>query len=130
MCELSVLPKTCPKVRTRATTRRRISLFRADNRGYHIEALQSREAGDYIAGPAARFELPRHDGRSGRNANHSRRQRGRRRLRRRSGAVWPLGVDAWKQHACAVAARKLTHEEWSRFITGRDYRSTCASGGI
>lgn len=83
-----------------------------------ITSLQSREAGDYIAGPAARFELPRHDGRSGRNANHSRRQRGRRRLRRRSGAVWPLGVDAWKQHACAVAARKLTHEEWSRFITG------------
>jgi len=46
-----------------------------------------------------------------------------------SGAIWPLAVDAWKQHACAVAGRNLTHEEWSRFIPGRDYRSTCASGG-
>jgi DNA-binding SARP family transcriptional activator/WD40 repeat protein len=46
-----------------------------------------------------------------------------------SGAVWPLAVDAWKQHACAVAGRNLTREEWSRFITGRAYRSTCARGG-
>jgi len=46
-----------------------------------------------------------------------------------SGAVWPLAVDAWKQHACAVAGRNLTREEWARFIAGRDYRSTCASVG-
>jgi hypothetical protein len=46
-----------------------------------------------------------------------------------SGAVWPLAVDAWKQHACAVVGRNLTREEWSRFIAGRVYRSTCASGG-
>ncbi len=46
-----------------------------------------------------------------------------------SGAVWPLDVDTWIRHACAVAGRDLTQEEWSRFIAGRDYRSTCASGG-
>ncbi len=46
-----------------------------------------------------------------------------------SGAVWPLDVDTWIRHACAVAGRNLTQEEWSRFIAGRDYRSTCASGG-
>lgn len=46
-----------------------------------------------------------------------------------SGAVWPLDVDTWIRHACAVAGRDLTQEEWSRFIAGRDYRSRCASGG-
>jgi hypothetical protein len=25
-----------------------------------------------------------------------------------SGAVWPLDIDAWKRHACAVAGRNLT----------------------
>jgi DNA-binding SARP family transcriptional activator/WD40 repeat protein len=45
-----------------------------------------------------------------------------------SGSVWPLAVDSWKRHACAVAGRNLTHEEWARFITGRSYRATCGSG--
>jgi hypothetical protein len=43
------------------------------------------------------------------------------------GAVWPLGVDAWKRHACALAGRNLTREEWARFVTGRSYRATCGS---
>jgi DNA-binding SARP family transcriptional activator/WD40 repeat protein/energy-coupling factor transporter ATP-binding protein EcfA2 len=46
-----------------------------------------------------------------------------------SGAVWSLDVDAWKRHACAVAGRNLTREEWSRFLTRHRYRATCRSGG-
>ena len=42
-----------------------------------------------------------------------------------SGAVWPLSIDTWKRHACAVAGRNLTREEWARFITGHAYRATC-----
>ena len=45
-----------------------------------------------------------------------------------SGAIWPLTVEAWKQHACAVAGRNLTREEWARFITGHSYRATCGRG--
>jgi DNA-binding SARP family transcriptional activator/WD40 repeat protein len=41
------------------------------------------------------------------------------------GAVWPLTVDAWKRHSCAVAGRNLTREEWSRFLPGDAYRATC-----
>ena len=46
-----------------------------------------------------------------------------------SGAVWPLSIDTWKRHACAVAGRNLTREEWARFITGHAYRATCRIGG-
>ena len=45
-----------------------------------------------------------------------------------SGAVWSLGVDAWRRHACAVAGRNLTREEWSRFLSGEGYRTTCPNG--
>jgi WD40 repeat protein len=41
------------------------------------------------------------------------------------GAIWPVSADAWQQHACRVAGRNLTHEEWARFVTGRAYRRTC-----
>ena len=44
-----------------------------------------------------------------------------------SGAVWPITVDAWKRHACAVVGRNLTHEEWSRLLSGQGYRTICAS---
>ncbi|HEU5035039.1 MAG TPA: AAA family ATPase [Mycobacteriales bacterium] len=40
-------------------------------------------------------------------------------------AVWPASVAAWMQHACAVAGRNFTHEEWSRFVTGHAYAKTC-----
>jgi hypothetical protein len=45
-----------------------------------------------------------------------------------SGAVWPITGDAWKRHACAVAGRNLTREEWSRFLSGQGYRTTCPNG--
>jgi WD40 repeat protein len=41
------------------------------------------------------------------------------------GAVWPASLGAWQQHACRVAGRNLTREEWSRFVTGRSYEKTC-----
>jgi hypothetical protein len=42
-----------------------------------------------------------------------------------SGDVWPVSVAAWKSHACAVAERNLTREEWSRFVTGRAFARVC-----
>jgi WD40 repeat protein/class 3 adenylate cyclase len=44
------------------------------------------------------------------------------------GAVWPVSLPAWKTHACRVAGRNLTHEEWSRFVAGRKYATLCVSG--
>jgi WD40 repeat protein/class 3 adenylate cyclase len=42
------------------------------------------------------------------------------------GSVWPGSIQAWEAHACRVAGRNLTHEEWSRYITGRSYALVCA----
>jgi WD40 repeat protein len=41
------------------------------------------------------------------------------------GSLWPVNPAAWANHACAVAGRNLTHEEWSRFITGYRYTQVC-----
>jgi WD40 repeat protein len=41
------------------------------------------------------------------------------------GVIWPASVDAWMQHACAVAGRNFTHEEWARFVGKRPYTQTC-----
>ncbi len=41
------------------------------------------------------------------------------------GAVWPVSLSAWKAHACRVAGRNLTREEWSRFVAGRQYATVC-----
>ena len=38
---------------------------------------------------------------------------------------WPVSVMAWETHACQVAGRNLTHEEWSRFVGGRSYSRVC-----
>jgi WD40 repeat protein/DNA-binding SARP family transcriptional activator len=43
------------------------------------------------------------------------------------GVVWPASVTAWMRHACRVAGRNLTREEWSRFIGTRAYVKTCPS---
>jgi WD40 repeat protein len=43
------------------------------------------------------------------------------------GTVWPATVGAWEQHACNVAGRNFTHEEWSRYVTGRSYSKVCGS---
>jgi WD40 repeat protein/DNA-binding SARP family transcriptional activator len=41
------------------------------------------------------------------------------------GTIWPATPAAWEQHACAVAGRNLTREEWSRFVTGHSYSRVC-----
>jgi WD40 repeat protein len=41
------------------------------------------------------------------------------------GFVWPVSLRAWEDHACAVAGRNLTREEWSRFVGGRRYLNVC-----
>ncbi len=38
---------------------------------------------------------------------------------------WPVSVEAWKAHACQVAGRNFTTEEWSRFVGGRSYSRVC-----
>jgi WD40 repeat protein len=41
------------------------------------------------------------------------------------GVIWPASVSAWMQHACAVAGRNFTDEEWARFVGKRPYARTC-----
>ena len=40
-------------------------------------------------------------------------------------AVWPTDVTSWKAHACRVAGRRLTREEWARFVGSRAYAPAC-----
>jgi class 3 adenylate cyclase/WD40 repeat protein len=42
-----------------------------------------------------------------------------------SAAVWPVSVRAWMDHACMVARRNFTREEWSRFVPNLPYQRTC-----
>jgi WD40 repeat protein len=42
-----------------------------------------------------------------------------------SGAVWPVSPQAMMEHACQVAQRNFTHEEWNRFVPGHAYAKTC-----
>ena len=42
-----------------------------------------------------------------------------------TGYRWPVSVAAWEKHACAVAGRNFTHEEWRRFVGGRSYSTVC-----
>ena len=42
-----------------------------------------------------------------------------------TGIVWPVSPSAWEQHACFVAGRNFTHEEWRRFVGGRAYSTVC-----
>jgi WD40 repeat protein/class 3 adenylate cyclase len=41
------------------------------------------------------------------------------------GWIWPATLTAWEQHACNVAGRNLTREEWSRYVTGKAYSRIC-----
>lgn len=43
-----------------------------------------------------------------------------------SAFIWDLDVDSWKRHACSVAGRNLTREEWSSLLPGRPYARLCA----
>ena len=42
-----------------------------------------------------------------------------------TGFAWPVAAADWERHACAVAGRNLTREEWTRFVTDRDYEQIC-----
>ena len=42
-----------------------------------------------------------------------------------SAFVWPVSLAAWQDHACAVAGRNFTHEEWSRYVSGHSYTRVC-----
>jgi WD40 repeat protein len=42
-----------------------------------------------------------------------------------TGELWPVSVSAWMDHACAVAHRNLSEEEWSRFVPSHPYTRTC-----
>jgi len=41
------------------------------------------------------------------------------------GSLWPITLAALEDHACTVAGRNLTHDEWSQFITGYKYSQVC-----
>jgi DNA-binding SARP family transcriptional activator/WD40 repeat protein/energy-coupling factor transporter ATP-binding protein EcfA2 len=42
-----------------------------------------------------------------------------------TGYVWPTTVSAWIAHACTVAGRNLTREEWRRYVPHRHYAPVC-----
>jgi WD40 repeat protein len=42
-----------------------------------------------------------------------------------NGFTWPTSITTWEQHACTVAGRNLTRQEWSRFLTGHRYARVC-----
>lgn len=39
--------------------------------------------------------------------------------------TWPTSLAAWERHACAVAARNLTRQEWARFVPELPYSTVC-----
>jgi WD40 repeat protein len=43
-----------------------------------------------------------------------------------TGFIWPTSVRGWEQHACDVAGRDLTAEEWHRFVGGRSQSPVCS----
>jgi WD40 repeat protein len=42
-----------------------------------------------------------------------------------TGFVWPTALRDLESHACAVAGRNFTREEWARYVSGYAYRETC-----
>jgi WD40 repeat protein len=38
---------------------------------------------------------------------------------------FPVTLQAWERHACDVAGRNFTTEEWNRFVGGRSYSKVC-----
>ncbi len=39
--------------------------------------------------------------------------------------VWDVTPSDWSRHACVVAGRNLTHDEWRFFLPDRSYRAVC-----
>jgi WD40 repeat protein len=44
---------------------------------------------------------------------------------RGNGFTWPTSIATWGQHACAVAGRNLTRDEWTRYLPGHSYTRVC-----
>jgi WD40 repeat protein/DNA-binding SARP family transcriptional activator len=42
-----------------------------------------------------------------------------------TGYVWPTTVAAWAAHACTVAGRTFTREEWARYVPHHGYARVC-----
>jgi WD40 repeat protein len=38
---------------------------------------------------------------------------------------WDVAPEAWKRHACRVAGRELTQQEWADALPGQPYRTVC-----
>jgi WD40 repeat protein len=41
------------------------------------------------------------------------------------GFLWPASLRAWEDHACAVAHRVFTRQEWSQLVPGHPYQPVC-----
>jgi WD40 repeat protein len=41
--------------------------------------------------------------------------------------LWDIDPASWQRRACAVAARRLTQQEWEEFLPGRPYQPSCGS---
>jgi WD40 repeat protein len=41
--------------------------------------------------------------------------------------LWDVDSASWLKRACAVAARRLTQQEWQEFLPGRPYQPSCGS---
>ena len=41
--------------------------------------------------------------------------------------LWESQPESWKNHACQMANRQLTPDEWANFMTGRAFRPVCSS---
>jgi WD40 repeat protein/DNA-binding SARP family transcriptional activator len=41
--------------------------------------------------------------------------------------LWDVDPASWRKRACAVAARRLTQQEWQEFLPGRPYQPSCGS---
>ena len=41
--------------------------------------------------------------------------------------LWDVDSASWLKRACAVAARRLTQQEWQEFLPGRPYQPSCGA---
>jgi WD40 repeat protein len=41
---------------------------------------------------------------------------------------WDVAPATWKRHACQVAGRELTHQEWADALPDRAYQKLCPPG--
>ena len=41
--------------------------------------------------------------------------------------LWDVDPASWLKRACAVAARRLTPQEWQDFLPGRPYQPSCGT---